>query len=144
MRAWIAAGALVVVGGVIAGLVLRAPGEAPRGAPGASAPGAGSAAAPSTPVGSDDDTAAYHASQLVADAAREAAAGRLPRALALLEQAYAQDPQPQILLQLARVEDQLGRCREAKRTAQRVLAVSPTGAIADQASQLLGRLGRCD
>jgi len=142
MRAWIAAGALVVVGGVIAGIVLRSPSGAPR----ASAPAAGteSAAAPAVPLGSDDDTAAYRASQLVADAARESAAGRFPRSLALLEQAYAQDPQPQILLQLARVEDQLGRCREAKRTAQRVLAVSPTGALADQATQLLGRLGRCD
>lgn len=143
MRAWIAVGALVVVGGVIAGLImLRSPGAADR----APRPVADAAALPdaASVLGSDDDTAAYHASQLVADAGREVTAGRFARALALLEQAYAQDPQPATLLQLARVEDQLGRCRDAKRTAQRVVAVSPSGALADQATQLLGRLGHCD
>ncbi|MEO7732903.1 MAG: tetratricopeptide repeat protein [Kofleriaceae bacterium] len=140
MRAWIAAGVVMVVGGVIAGLVLRAPGDARH----ASAPVAAPVVDGAALLGSDDDTAAYHASQLVADAGREVTAGRFARAHALLEQAYAQDPRAATLLQLARVEDQLGRCRDAKRTAQRVLAVSPTGALAEQATQLLGRLGRCD
>jgi len=138
MRSWFAAGAVVVVGGLIAGLALRSPGAA-RHAP--TPPEPADAAAPPS---SADDTAAYHASQLAGDAAREAAAGRLVRALALLEQAYAQDPQPATLLELARIEERLGRCRDAKRSAQRVVVVSPTGALAAQASQLLGRLGRCD
>jgi hypothetical protein len=137
MRAWLAIGAVLVIGAAAAWLVLRSPGDAPSA----------TSASPSdaaSPLGAHDDTAAYHASQLVTDARREAAAGRLPEAHALLVQAQAQDPQPATLLELARLEDRLGRCREAKRSAQRVLAAAPTGPSADQARQLLARLGHCD
>lgn len=138
MRAWIAGGALVA-GAMIAWIALRSPGDAPPAAPVERL-----AVDAASLLGSADDSAAYHASQLVADASREAAAGRLAQAHALLEQAYAHDPQPVTLFELARLEDQLGRCREAKRTTGRVLAASPTGALADRATKLLARLGRCD
>ena len=141
MRAWTAVGALVLGAVVLVGIELRPRVAAPREPP---PPVAREGVDAASPLGSADDTAAYHASQLVTDAGREAAAGRFAQAHALLEQAYAQDPQPATLFELARIEDRLGRCRDAKRTTRRVLAASPTGALADQANQLLGRLGRCD
>jgi tetratricopeptide repeat protein len=141
MRAWTAVGAIGLGAVVIVGLALRARVDPSVAPPAPAAREVGDAA---SPAGSADDTAAYHASQLVTDAGREAAAGRFTQAHALLEQAYAQDPQPATLFELARVEDRLGRCRDAKRTARRVLAASPTGALADQATRLIGRLGRCD
>ena len=142
MRAWTAVAAIVLGAAVLVGLALRPRSDAPPVEPPTPVEREGVGAA--SPLGSADDTAAYHASQLVTDAGREAAVGRFAQAHALLEQAYAQDPQPATLLELARLEERLGRCREAKRTAQRVLAASPTGALADQATRLLGRLGRCD
>jgi tetratricopeptide (TPR) repeat protein len=145
MRAWTAVGAMVLGAVVLVGLGLRPRGDPPVDPPAdPPTPVAREVVDAASPPGSVDDTAAYHASQLVADAGREAAAGRFAQAHALLDQAYAQDPQPATLLALARVEERLGRCREAKRATQRVLAASPTGALADEATRLLGRLGRCD
>jgi len=37
-----------------------------------------------------------------------------------------------------------GRCREARRTTQRVLASSPEPALTEDARQLLEQIGRCD
>jgi hypothetical protein len=62
----------------------------------------------------------------------------------LLDQAYTLEPSPVTLFQLAKVEHQLGRCREAKRTTQRVLAVAAGGSLHEQARQLLANLGHCD
>ena len=68
---------------------------------------------------------------------------RYAEALPLLEQAYAKDPQPATLLELASVDLALGRCREAKRAAQRVVAAN-VAELAEPARQLLARIGHCD
>jgi len=140
---WFGLGALIV-GVVVASLVVALRASSPPADPDERPTPVERAAVVSRPAGSGDDTAAYHASQLVVEAGREVSAGRYPQARALLDQAYALDPQPATLLQLARVEDQLGRCREARRAAQRVIAASPDAVTSDQAGQLLSRLGRCD
>ena len=60
----------------------------------------------------------------------------------LLAQAYALDPRPSTLLELATVEFQAGHCRDARRAAQRVAATG--GPLVGQARELLGKIGRCD
>jgi Tfp pilus assembly protein PilF len=83
------------------------------------------------------------AAQLVAAARAELAAGRLAAARDLLSRAYTLDPQPATLLEIASVELQTGRCREARRAVQRVIA-DGAGALASRASELMARIGRCD
>jgi hypothetical protein len=103
----------------------------------------GGARTPATP-GSQAPGTAGDAARLVADAQAEVAAGRLLPAHGLYERAYALDPSASTLLELAVVEHRMGRCREARRTALRVLAGSPDRALADRAQQLLAAIGRCD
>jgi predicted Zn-dependent protease len=95
--------------------------------------------APGEPSGSGAEQAA----QLVASARAEVAAGRLADARDLLSRAYTLDPQPATLLELASVDLQTGRCREARRAVQRVIA-DGAGALSSRAWELMGRIGRCD
>jgi hypothetical protein len=140
--AWIGAGA-VVAAAIVAALLWRdaAPG-APRGPPsthsGGATGGTGSDAAAPARAGSAGDAAA-----LVASARAEVAAGRLVPARALLTRAYALDPTPATLLELAGVEFQTGHCREARRATQRVVNEA-SGELADRARRLLDQIGRCD
>lgn len=113
----------------------------PRASP---APAVPDAAA--RPAGSDEPpsgSAVDQAAQLVASARAEVAAGRLVQARTLLARAYALDPQPVTLLDLAEVELQTGHCREARRAVQRVIA-DGAGALSSRAWELMGRIGRCD
>jgi hypothetical protein len=96
-----------------------------------------------TPAGEPSGEGAGQAAQLVASARAEVAAGHLPEARDLLARAYALDPQPATLLDLADVDLQTGRCREARRAVQRVIA-SGAGVLASRAWELMGRIGRCD
>lgn len=136
--AWIAGAAVVVAVAIAAVLALPDAGPAPpvRPAPDAAAP---RPTAPDALSGEGVGPAA----QLVASARAEVAAGHLPEARGLLSRAYALDPPPITLLELADVELQTGRCREARRAAQRVIAQG-AGALASRAQELMGRIGRCD
>ncbi|HEX8110432.1 MAG TPA: hypothetical protein VF516_22020, partial [Kofleriaceae bacterium] len=67
----------------------------------------------------------------------------LVQARTLLVRAYALDPRPATLLELAAVDLQTGRCREAQRAVQRVIA-DGVGPLSSQAWELMGRIGRCD
>jgi tetratricopeptide (TPR) repeat protein len=84
------------------------------------------------------------APELVDAGRAEAAGGRYVQALALYQRAHDIDPRPATLLEIARMLHLSGRCRDARRTTQRVLASSPDSAVADDATQLLERIGRCD
>jgi hypothetical protein len=114
-----------------------AAGSAVRPAPDAAAPPRSTA--PDAPSGGDIGQAA----RLVASARAEVAAGHLPQARDLLSRAYALDPQPATLLELADVDLQIGRCREAHRAVQRVIA-DGAGPLSSRAWELMGRIGRCD
>jgi hypothetical protein len=112
-------------------------GSSVRGVPDAAA--ADPAGSGEPPPGRDVDQAA----QLVASARAEVAAGRIAQARTLLARAYALDPLPATLLELAAVELQTGHCREARRAVQRVIA-DGAGTLSSQAWELMGRIGRCD
>ena len=101
------------------------------------------AAARPPPSGETSGSGIEQAAQLVAAARAELAAGRLAAARDLLSRAYALDPQPATLLELASVDLQTGRCREARRAVQRVIADGPD-ALSSRAQELMGRIGRCD
>lgn len=104
------------------------------------------AAAPDRPPAADESpagSAVDQAAQLVASARAQVAAGHLVQARTLLARAYALDPRPATLLELAAVELQTGRCREARRAVQRVIA-DGVGPLSSQAWELMGRIGRCD
>ena len=129
-----------------------APAERPRIAPDAGSLSAGpgnlgSSPAPRAtrePDAAVAGSAAAQAAQL-ADAGRsEAAAGHYAQAHALYQQAYTLDPQPATLFELGLLEHLSGRCRDARRTTQGVLAASPGGTLGDKARQLLDKIGRCD
>jgi hypothetical protein len=145
--AWIL-GAAAVAGGVIAA-VLALPDVAPAppaGSGGSASTSLGlpaSAAARPPPPGEPSGSGVEQAAQLIATARAELAAGRLAAARDLLSRAYTLDPQPATLLELASVDLQTGRCREARRAVQRVLA-DGAGALSSRASELMGRIGRCD
>lgn len=112
---------------------------------GASARGVPDAAV-ADPAGSGEPPSARdvdQAAQLVASARAEVAAGQIAQARTLLARAYALDPQPATLLDLAAVELQTGHCREARRAVQRVIA-DGAGTLSSQAWELMGRIGRCD
>jgi len=149
--AWIGGGAAVAAAIVAALLWRDAALEAPHRTPGtASGGGAGTAGrgpagsgAPGTAPGSAHDGSAGDAAGLVASARAEVAAGRLVPARALLTRAYALDPAPATLLELAGIELQTGHCREARRATQRVVDQA-SGELADRARQLLEKIGRCD
>lgn len=140
---WLGVGAVVVLGAAIAAAIaLREAPSEPRhaGSDGGArdaaigpAPGSGSTAASTDP-----------AARLVASAAASAAGGRFTEALADYQRAFALDGNPSTLFELGRMEYLAGRCRDARRTTQRVLAASPGEALAAQAQQLLDRIGRCD
>ncbi len=104
------------------------------------------AAAPARPPDPEEppaDSAVEQAAQLVASARAEVAAGHPVPARTLLARAYALDPRPATLLELAAVELQTGHCREARRAVQRVIA-DGVGPLSSQAWELMGRIGRCD
>jgi hypothetical protein len=146
--AWIAGAAgLAAVAAVLALPELDpVPPAGPGSAGGSPVHPARDAAAPERPTAADpplSGSGVDPAAQLVASARAEVAAGRLPQARALLFRAYTLDPQPATLLELAAVELQAGRCREARRAVQRVLA-DGAGALSSRAWELMGRIGRCD
>ena len=84
------------------------------------------------------------AAGLVEAARLEAAAGHYVEALALYQRAHGLDPAPSTLLEVGRMQHLSGRCREARRTTQRVLAASPGAELAAAAQQQLDQIGRCD
>jgi len=138
---WLAAAAAVAGSAVAAAIALR--GSAPEtpasagleaGAPGAVDAGIVALAIP-------PETA--EAMRLVASAKAEAASGNLAQARVLLTRAYAVEPRPSTLLELAAIQFQTGDCRAARRAAQGVVAAAP-GELARQARDLLGKIGRCD
>jgi hypothetical protein len=146
-RRRIAAGivaAVVAAGAVAAVLAIRGGGsDAPPGR----ATGDGSGAMAGRGDGSTGAGAAAgseSAGGLVATARAEAAAGHYVQALGLYQRAHALDPAPSTLLEVGRMQHLSGRCREAHRTTQRVLAASPPGDIAAAAQELVTRIGRCD
>jgi hypothetical protein len=146
---WIGVAAVGVAAGAIAVvLALRSGSEAPPHAsagsstqdlprPGAAGPDAGS-------VATSPASTAQQAARLVASARAEIAAGNLAQARELLTQAYALDPSPATVLELGRVDYQTGHCRDARRAAQRVIEAAPAGSLADDARDLLAKIGRCD
>ena len=167
-RRWIGLAVLLCAAGAIAVWIAprgRAP-EPPAGAPPSAASpsaappsGAPPSAAPPSAVPVDaapppaappppprrvaaDDRA--RAGELVASARAQAAAGQLARARDLLARAYALDPQPATLLELGRLDLRAGRCRDARRAAQGVLAAAPGPPLADEARALITEIGRCD
>jgi thioredoxin-like negative regulator of GroEL len=131
----------VATAGVIAALALRGgtSTEAPPGPSGTPA----SDASPQRPSAALPASDAAQAAQLVASARAAASSGDFTRARALLAQAYALDPGPATLLELGRVDFRTGRCRDARRAAQRVIEEA-SGSLADDARILLGEIGRCD
>jgi len=144
--AWLL-GAAALAAVVIAAVLALPDVEPARPAgPGASAstsrPAPDAAALPAPP-GEPSGNGVEQAAQLVASARAEVAAGRLAQARDLLSRAYALDPRPATLLELASVDLQAGRCRDARRAVQRVIA-DGAGALSAQASELMGRIGRCD
>ena len=147
--AWIAGAAGLAAVAIAAVLALPDVGPAPPAGPGSSVGSpvrpAPDAAAPPRPTAPDERSGegAGQAAQLLASARAEAAAGRLPQARDLLSRAYALDPQPATLLELADVDFRTGRCREARRAVQRVIA-DGAGALSSRAWELMGRIGRCD
>lgn len=118
------------------------PGSA-AGSPVRPAPDAAAPARPTAPDEPPSGSGVEQAAQLVASARAEVTAGHLPQARALLSRAYALDPQPATLLELAAVDLQTDRCREARRAVQRVIA-DGAGALSSRAWELMGRIGRCD
>jgi tetratricopeptide (TPR) repeat protein len=108
-------------------------GRAPRGdGPAAATPDRDAAPPPETAPG------------LVEAARAEAAAGHYVQALALYQRAHDLDPAPSTLLEVGRMLHLSGRCREARRTTQRVLAASPPSNLAAAAQEQLDKIGRCD
>lgn len=61
----------------------------------------------------------------------------------LFQRAYSLDPKPQILCNLCLAELQSGRCADARRTCQRVIATWPGDQAAKKAQKLLERMGTC-
>jgi tetratricopeptide (TPR) repeat protein len=147
--AWIAGAAGLAVGMIVIAAVLAlpdvapAPPAGPEGSAGTSPALPPDAAARPRPPGEASGSGIEQAAQLVAAARAEFAAGRLAAARDLLSRAYTLDPQPATLLELASVNLQTGRCREARRAVQRVIA-DGRGALSSRAQELMGRIGRCD
>jgi tetratricopeptide (TPR) repeat protein len=138
---WVGTGAVVAAGAIAAVLALADRAEQPAAPVGADAGAArdavgSQATSPATP--------ASDAARLVEAAQAEAAAGRYLPAHALYRRAYELDPKPSTLLELGVLEHRTGHCREALRTAQRVVAAAPDRELADRAQQLLATIGRCD
>lgn len=144
--AWLAATAALAA--VVIAAVLALPAVAPAPPAGAGSPGLSvrlppDAAVGPIPPGAPSGSGVEQAAQLVASARAEVAAGRLAQARDLLSRAYALDPQPATLLELASVDLQAGRCRDARRAVQRVIA-GGAGALSGRAEELMGQIGRCD
>jgi len=149
-RRWIGVAAIVGSAGVIAAVIALGRGgpfEPPLYPSGRSSP------ADTTPPGEPRSDAgggsppvgnAEQAVRLVASARTAVAVGNLAHARGLLTRAYALDPRPDTLLELGRVDYQTGHCRDARRATQRVIELVPGGPVADDARDLLGRIGRCD
>ena len=146
---WI--GAAVVAAGAVAAVLAISGGGSPtdadaeRGGTGSTS-GAGvgstSGAGSGSPGGSEPGSES--ASGLLTTARGEASAGHYVQALGHYQRAYALDSAPSTLLEVGRMQHLSGRCREARRTTQRVLAASPPADIAGHAQDLLVRIGRCD
>jgi hypothetical protein len=129
-----------------------APGQGEQDEPGEPRPGIAitelsdpadpSSATPTGPAA--DAAAAAEAATLVASARGLATAGRYGEALALFRRAHALDPRAATLFDLGVMEHRTGRCREARRTIQRVIAAAPGGALTRKARALLDEIGRCD
>lgn len=156
LAVWLAA---IVVAGAVAAVIAirdcdrsdtptaRPASGSPAGGPGSDSPRPVAEPGPNAP-GPQDAHMAGSASDatpaLVESARSEAAARHYAQALALYRRAYELAPHPATLLEIGRMLHLIGRCREARRTTQRVVASSPEPAIADDARQLLERIGRCD
>jgi hypothetical protein len=117
----------------LSGTGASAGGSTPGSASGSSG---GSAAAPTRAINP--------AEPLIASAHVAAADGNFTRARDLLDRAYALDPRPTTLLEIARLDHRIGRCRDARRAAGRVLEAAPAGPLAAEARDLLGQIGHCD
>ena len=147
IAAWI--GAAVVAAGAVA-LVLaigRGGSDAPAGGPVRDGAGSTSGTGGSGGVGAAGGSETGRpetAAGLLETARAEAAARHYVQALGLYQGAHALDPAPSTLLEVGRMQHLAGRCREARRTTQRVLAASPPADIAAGAQELLTRIGRCD
>jgi hypothetical protein len=144
--AWLAGAAAlaaVVIAAVLALPAVAPPPPASAGSPGSPVRLPPDAAAGPAPPGAPSGSGVEQAAQLVTSARAEVAAGRLAQARDLLSQAYALDPQPATLLELASVDLQAGRCRDARRAVLRVIA-DGAGALSARAEELMGRIGRCD
>jgi len=147
--AWWIAAAIVAANAVLAAVIALSgdPGSDPDGDRRSDRPpDRRTAGRPDAPGGSSDAVSGGpdDAARLVASARAEIAEGHLTQARAQLARAAALPAAPATLLELAAIELQAGRCREARRAVQRVIAEAPGGPAADQAQQLLARIGRCD
>jgi hypothetical protein len=149
---WVGA-AVVAAGAVAAALAIRGgdqpdateSGAGPRRATGAGRAGGGAVdparpAPDAPPPRAGPETAAG----LVEAARSEAAAGHYAQALALYQRAHGLARAPSTLLETGRMLHLMGRCREARRTTQGVLASSPGTELTAEAQQLLDNIGRCD
>lgn len=151
--AWIAGAAGLAAIAAAAVLALPDVDPVPPGGPVGSGPGSARGAsvrpvpdAAAPPAGSGEPapgSAVEQAAQLIASARVQVGAGQLAQARTLLARAYALDPQPATLLELAAVDLQAGHCREARRAVQRVIA-DGAGTLSSRAWELMGRIGRCD
>jgi len=149
---WVGA-AVVAAGAVAAVLAIRGGDDPDRTEAGAGprrstdaerARGDGGAAARSDPDAGSRGAGPETAAGLVEAARLEAAAGHYVEALALYQRAHGLDPAPSTLLEVGRMQHLSGRCREARRTTQRVLAAAPGPELAAAAQQQLDQIGRCD
>jgi hypothetical protein len=148
---WVGA-AVVAAGAVAAVLAIRGgdardtteTGAGPRRLTDAGGASGGGAAARSDPDAGPQGAGPETSATLVEAARSEAAAGHYAQALALYQRAHGLDPAPSTLLEVGRMQHLSGRCREARRTTQRVLAASPGSELAAAAQQQLDQIGRCD
>ena len=72
------------------------------------------------------------------------AGGHFGDALAQYRHAYELDPRPSLLIEIGRAQYKGGRCKEAKRTCQNLIATWPGDPVVKEAEALIAELGRCD
>jgi hypothetical protein len=83
------------------------------------------------------------AAKLNEDARAEANAGHLEKSLLLFQRAYELDQRASYLLNVGFIESRLGRCLDARRTVQRVVATWPNDPVVKKAKSFLERMGPC-
>jgi tetratricopeptide (TPR) repeat protein len=150
-RAYVWVGAAVVAAAAVAAVLLLRDGSGSEPAGSSAAPGrpdAGRASGAGSAAARPDRDAVPPAPEtapgLVEAARAEAASGHYVQALALYQRAHELDPAPSTLLEVGRMLHLSGRCREARRTTQRVLAASPRPELTAAAQAQLDKIGRCD